>query len=62
MKVLFYALFKVNPQYKQDAYVVAHYSNGSIRYWYPEDRGFKSAKAKALADRRIVQPLYHWNF
>jgi hypothetical protein len=46
--VLYYAAFYDAPDYKKVAYVMAQYSDGSVRYWYPKDRGFRSAKAKAL--------------
>jgi len=52
-RVLFYALIRQAPNTPtgkwEDAYVVAHYSNGDVRYWYPEDVGYKSARVKALA-------------
>jgi hypothetical protein len=44
--VLYYASFYEGPEYKKPAYAVAYYSDGSARYWYPKDRGFKSAFAK----------------
>lgn len=55
---LFYALFRQAPntlgEEWTDAYVVAHYSDGSVRYWYPEERGFTAAKSKALNEAHAL--------
>lgn len=47
-RALYYCIFFEPPDFKDVAYVMAQYSDGDMRYWYPEDRGFKSAKYKAL--------------
>jgi hypothetical protein len=52
-RVLYYACFfdvsqYDHPNYRDVAYVKAQYSDGSIRYWYSKDKGFKSAKYKAM--------------
>ena len=38
----------VNPYDKNNTYVKASYTDGSIKYWYPQDVGYRSAKAKAM--------------
>jgi hypothetical protein len=49
--VIYYMI--INPYNKYNTYVKASYSDGSIKYWYPETRGYKSAKNKAMrANRR----------
>lgn len=50
-KILHY--FVMNPFDKRgNSYVKATYTDGSMRVWYPRERGYKSARAKALT------PLY----
>jgi hypothetical protein len=38
----------INPYIPDDSYVKCQYSDGSIRYWYNDDKGYKSAKNKAM--------------
>lgn len=52
-RALYYCIFYDishydEPNYSRVAYVMVQYSDGSNRHWYPGDRGFKSAKYKAL--------------
>ncbi len=47
--IIFY--FCMNPYDLKNCYVCAHYANGQIKYWYPDTKGFKSAKAKAMRSK-----------
>ncbi len=52
-RALYYCIFYDvsqydRPNYTDVAYVMVQYSDGSSRHWYPEDKGFQSAKYKAL--------------
>jgi hypothetical protein len=45
-KVLYY--FIMQPYNQKESYVKVQYSNGNIRYWYYNDKGFNSARYRAM--------------
>jgi hypothetical protein len=48
-KVLYY--FVMQPYDQNNSYVKIQYVDGSITCLYPEDKGYKSAKNKAMNSR-----------
>jgi hypothetical protein len=43
--------FVINPYNKNNSYVMVQYSNGDIRYWHEDDKGYKSARSKAMSKK-----------